>query len=197
VSEAESAACYKSAMARTIRRLRDIRATDGTEVGGKAARLGELLATGVRVPDGIVLSADRGPAGHGEASDELRAAVRSLGAGLFAVRSSAIGEDGAERSFAGMYESVLDVAADDVPDAVERVLASTDGRVAEYDRGGEARMAVIVQRMNPLFSALNGMVARPLASVRVVALNWPFRSVPHASFPKRTATPASGWFCAS
>ena len=30
--------------------------TDAPEVGGKAASLGELLAAGVRVPDGVVLT---------------------------------------------------------------------------------------------------------------------------------------------
>ena len=47
-------------------------------------------------------------------SDERRwlsgAGAWDLGTGPFAVRSSGIAEDGVERSFAGMYESVLDVS---------------------------------------------------------------------------------------
>ena len=39
-----------------------------------------------------------------------RAAAADLGAGPFAVRSSGIAEDGAEHSFAGIYETVLDVS---------------------------------------------------------------------------------------
>ncbi|MGH2428728.1 MAG: hypothetical protein ACRDGV_07580 [Candidatus Limnocylindria bacterium] len=35
-----------------VRRLTDVRLADAAEVGGKAASLGELLAAGVRVPDG-------------------------------------------------------------------------------------------------------------------------------------------------
>src|SRR5687768_4271383 len=116
------------------RRLADLRMTDVGEVGGKAASLGELIAAGVRVPEGVVLTgvaADMTP-------DERRwlsgAGAWGMGAGPFAVRSSAIGEDGTERSFAGMYESVLNVSADDVPAAVDRCLASAvAGRVAEYE----------------------------------------------------------------
>ena len=36
----------------TLRPLRDLRMADANQVGGKAASLGELLAEGVRVPDG-------------------------------------------------------------------------------------------------------------------------------------------------
>ena len=92
----------------TTRRLADVRMADVAEVGGKAASLGELLAAGVRVPDGVVLAADAADM----TSDERRwlsgAGAWDLGAGPFAVRSSGIAEDGAERSFAGMYESVLE-----------------------------------------------------------------------------------------
>jgi hypothetical protein len=40
-----------------VRPLRDVRMADATEVGGKAAGLGELSAAGVRVPDGVVITA--------------------------------------------------------------------------------------------------------------------------------------------
>jgi phosphoenolpyruvate synthase/pyruvate phosphate dikinase len=42
----------------TVPSLRDVRFADARAVGGKAASLGELLAAGVRVPDGVVLTAD-------------------------------------------------------------------------------------------------------------------------------------------
>ena len=67
--------------------------------------------------------------------------------GPFAVRSSAVGEDGDERSFAGMYELVLGVAPDASRMPSDRVRRErpTAGSRVRPDAG--ARMAVIVQRM--------------------------------------------------
>ncbi len=42
----------------TVLSLRDVRFADARAVGGKAASLGELLAAGIRVPDGVVLTTD-------------------------------------------------------------------------------------------------------------------------------------------
>jgi rifampicin phosphotransferase len=134
--------------AASVRRLRDVRLTDAPEVGGKAASLGELLATGIRVPEGVVLtSATAGRTGN-ELRSLLRAAAADLGDGPFAVRSSGIAEDGAEHSFAGIYVSVLDVTVDELEAATERCLASArSARAAEYGHGGDGHLAVIVQRM--------------------------------------------------
>ncbi len=132
----------------TIRRLADLRMADVAEVGGKAANLGELIAAGVRVPDGVVLSAAAADLTPGERESLLRDALRDLGAGPFAVRSSGISEDGIDHSYAGMYESVLNVAVDEISAATERCLASArTSRAVEYQPGTNARMAVIIQRM--------------------------------------------------
>ncbi len=131
-----------------VRRLRDVRIADRAEVGGKAASLGDLLNAGFRVPDGVVLSADVAELSAGERQSVLRAGTNELGSGPFAVRSSGIAEDGADRSFAGMYETVLDVSPDALADATDRVLASASaGRVGDYAPAGNGRMAVIIQRM--------------------------------------------------
>jgi phosphohistidine swiveling domain-containing protein len=150
----------------TLRHLRDLRITDAAEVGGKAANLGELLAAGFAVPDGFVL-----PAGAVGLPAEVRASLlregaRDLGAGPFAVRSSGISEDGAEQSFAGMYESVIDVAADEVAVAADRVIASADAaRVADYGHAHEGHdegIAVIVQRMIQPIAAGVVLTADPI-----------------------------------
>jgi phosphohistidine swiveling domain-containing protein len=131
-----------------VRRLEDVRLDDADEVGGKAASLGDLLAAGMRVPDGVVLTAAAGTLPSAARTSLIQAAVGDLGAGPFAVRSSAVAEDGAEHSYAGIFESVLDVAGADVPAAVDRCLASAEGgRAAGYLPLGDHRMAVIVQRM--------------------------------------------------
>lgn len=65
----------------------------------------------------------RGQAGLAAGLEEGLAAELAAGPVLFAVRSSAWDEDG-ESSFAGMYETVLGVPPEDVPDAYRKVLAS-------------------------------------------------------------------------
>jgi len=134
--------------AATVRRLRDVRMADAQLVGGKAANLGELLAAGIRVPDGVVMTADATDATADQRRSLLWVGAGDLGNGPFAVRSSGIAEDGAEHSYAGMYESVLDVSADDVAKAAERVLASAGAaRIADYRADTNGRIAVIVQQM--------------------------------------------------
>ena len=131
-----------------VRRLQDVRLADAAEVGGKAASLGELLAAGVRVPDGVVLTAGAADMTADDRRSLLRAGSADLGVGPFAVRSSGISEDGAEHSYAGIYESVLDVSADELPAATDRTLASAHAaRAAAYEPAGNGRMAVIIQRM--------------------------------------------------
>jgi len=131
-----------------VRRLRDVRMADAAEVGPKAANLGELLAAGVRVPDGVVLTAGAADMTAEDRRSLLRAEWGDLGAGPFAVRSSGIAEDGAEQSFAGMFESALNVPADEVPAATDRCLAAAGAsRVAAYEPAADGRMAVIVQQM--------------------------------------------------
>src|SRR6266849_7362058 len=80
-------------------------------VGGKAAGLSRLARLGVAVPRGVVIpatttgrfDADRMP-------DEDWAGIvdawRALGAPVVIVRSSAVGEDSADASFAGQLDSI-------------------------------------------------------------------------------------------
>jgi len=153
-------------MAPVLRRLRDVRMSDVPEVGGKAANLGELFAAGVRVPDGVVLTA--GAAGL--TADARRSLVGTgagdLGVGPFAVRSSGISEDGAQHSYAGMFETVLDVARDDLAGAIDHVLGSARGaRAAEY-KSAAGEMAVIVQRMVKPVAAGVALTADPISGDR-------------------------------
>ena len=137
--------------------------TDVAEVGGKAASLGELLAAGVRVPDGVVLTAGAAGVKADERRWLLGAGAWDLGAGPFAVRSSGIAEDGADHSFAGLYETVLNVAPDAIPAAVDRCLASADAeRVVAYQLAGEGGVAVIIQKMVAPSAAGVALTADPI-----------------------------------
>lgn len=150
-----------------IRRLSDVRMADVAEVGGKAANLGELIASGVRVPDGVVLTAGAGDLSPDERGSLLRDVGDDLGPGPFAVRSSGISEDGAEQSFAGMYESLLDVPAAEIPAAVERCLESAHtARADEYRAGSNGHLAVIIQRMVAPTAAGVAMTADPVSGDR-------------------------------
>lgn len=70
---------------------------------------------------------------------------------LFAVRSSAVGEDGPRRSFAGLYDTALDVRRADLEQAVIAVWRSwfSVGAIAHRDTENwqPPAMAVVIQRM--------------------------------------------------
>jgi len=102
-------------------------------IGGKAEGLRRLQELGLPVPPFVAVPV-------GGAVDE--AAVAELGEPL-AVRSSAVGEDAADKSAAGQYATVLGVTRDGLLDAIARVRTSTD-RAQAY--GGSADVGVVVQR---------------------------------------------------
>jgi pyruvate,water dikinase len=90
-------------------------ATDG-RFGGKASGLAALVAAAARVPDGFAVEiTGREPDAWTDSErDAFRTRTRRLlDAGPIAVRSSAAVEDGARRSFAGLFETVLGVGSVD------------------------------------------------------------------------------------
>jgi len=150
--------------------LTDPRATDPGLTGGKAARLAAALQAGHPVPPGFVLTT------AAFASDDpyagLEAALDALG-GVVAVRSSGVAEDLEGASFAGQYETVLDVrGAGAVLDAVQRCLRSASSeRVRAYRESkglGPAPMAVLVQRFVPARAAGVAFTAHPVTGERGV-----------------------------
>src|SRR5690242_19779872 len=137
-------------------------------VGGKAAVLAELSAAGFPVPAGFVITASaRTDPALGE---HLSAAARRLGGGRFAVRSSGAAEDLPDASYAGLYETFLDVPPDRLGDAVRACFAAAGSeRVRAYHRrrGGPApAMAVLVQRMIDPVAAGVAFTAHPVTGAR-------------------------------
>ena len=121
-----------------------------------AARVAGLGAAG---PDGLRAAAAEiqgwitGAPLPGSVRDALRARSPALlRDGPVAVRSSAVGEDAAQASFAGQLDSILDVAT---PEAVERALRACwasrwSDRALAYQQAGSRSlggMAVLVQRL--------------------------------------------------
>ena len=127
--------------------------------GGKGVTLVQLTRSGFPVPECFILLPD------GFAGDDLRAEVwtqtkvqlarmrKADNDTTFAVRSSGLSEDSAQASFAGEFETVLDVATDEaILEAIQTVRRSRSSeRVRRYSeaKGVDAahEMAVLVQRL--------------------------------------------------
>lgn len=131
------------------------RATDPALVGRKAHGLARAAAAGFRVPDAVVLPTSltrRLQAGEAvDLAPVLEGLVDRLG-GVVAVRSSGIDEDTDTASYAGQYDTVLDVTstADLVAAVHDCVRSASTSAAAGYraHAGGDSTdMAVLVQRM--------------------------------------------------
>ncbi|MGD9932085.1 MAG: PEP/pyruvate-binding domain-containing protein [Dehalococcoidia bacterium] len=126
--------------------------------GSKAVGLGDAVRLGLPVPPGAALSGDLVEAvasGDRKATEKVTKAIIDI-RGPFAVRSSAVDEDGAAASFAGQHLTVLNVqAATDVPSAVRDVWwsANSDSAITYRQRVGlftRPSVGVVVQKLlNP------------------------------------------------
>lgn len=128
--------------------------TDPMQAGGKGASLARLAACGFTPPASFVIVADafsdakpvRG------LKTAVAKALKQIGPGPYAVRSSGHAEDGAEHSHAGQFDTFLNVKAGDVVDAAARVWASGFAETVTTYRavksGGKAQApAIVVQQM--------------------------------------------------
>lgn len=152
------------------RALGELRAADSSSFGGKSASLGELIGAGLPVPPGFAISTDAGERMSDDLRDEIAARCAELGRGegggdgpSLAVRSSALGEDSAEATFAGQQDTFLWVrGVDAVCDAVQRCWASlhSAGAVAYRERlgPGAARVAMGVTVQAMVDAAIAGVM---------------------------------------
>jgi pyruvate,water dikinase len=88
-------------------------AEDENRFGGKAISLGRAVRAGLPVPPGFALSVDfveAVVAGDPDVLDPLEEAFGALGTHV-AVRSSAVGEDAKDASFAGQHVTILNVGS--------------------------------------------------------------------------------------
>ncbi|MCC5964545.1 MAG: hypothetical protein JJU24_00275 [Natronohydrobacter sp.] len=139
------------------------------DVGGKAAALSHLAQNGFAPPAFFVIRADA--FNTGAPLIGLSDALAQLGAGPFAVRSSARQEDGAAHSHAGQFDTLLNVPSEDVEAAARRVWKSGfSDTVATYralkSQAGAEGPAVIVQRMIAARAAGVAFSADPVSGRR-------------------------------
>jgi len=121
--------------------------------GNKAATLSVLRRAGFQVPPGLVVCADALTTADDELPASVRAALKKmpdlLGTGPWAVRSSSTAEDSQQASFAGQFETILNVDPQGLEEAVLGCLRSVRAeRVAVYRGDKDAgSMAVLIQPM--------------------------------------------------
>jgi pyruvate,water dikinase len=150
--------------------------------GSKAVGLGDAARQGLPVPPGVALSGDLVEAVASEdnkAIEKVAKAIAALSA-PFAVRSSAVDEDGAAASFAGQHLTVLNVhSAVDVPGAVREVWwsANSDSAITYRQRVGlftRPSVGVIVQTLlNPAVAGVM-FTEHPVtgADERLIEASW-------------------------
>lgn len=175
-----------------IRPLAGLSRSAVARVGAKAANLGELATAGFPVPEGFVLTTDAfdlfmadhaidsGSTPEAVTSVELpldveqaiRQAIVSIGDVPLAVRSSGVAEDLPGASYAGQYETSLDVRGlDAVLTAVRQCWASAfNPRLATYwaaqGQTWPASMAVLIQRLVQAEAAGVAFTANPVTGDR-------------------------------
>lgn len=122
--------------------------------GGKAVNLGKLIQAGLPVPTGFAVSLDAFD-NTGKLSVECRKQIKSLliQDRLYAVRSSATVEDADEASWAGQFETYLNVESAEVIKRIEACHKAIKSRAKAYatqqttNKKQAAQVAVVVQEM--------------------------------------------------
>ena len=186
----------ESWLMRFIKHFSEIDETDLSPVGGKGLNLGKLTRAGFQVPQGFCVTTDAyrssvqdmseqnaGAIKNLELSQELIAEIRTarekLKTATVAVRSSATAEDLAEASFAGQQDTFLNVASDELLDALKGCWASlwSERAIAYRQTQGITNeglaMAVVIQEMCDADVSGVLFTVSPFSSdVSIVESNW-------------------------
>jgi phosphoenolpyruvate synthase/pyruvate phosphate dikinase len=157
-------------------------AHDEAIFGAKAVGLGQAARAGLTIPPGIALAGELTEAvaaGQDSAIGEVMEAVRFL-TGPLAVRSSAVGEDSADASFAGQHLTLLNVPSSaDLSAAIRQIWWSANSdsvityrkRVGLFDRPS---VGVVIQALLDPEVAGVMFTQNPIngADERVIEASW-------------------------
>lgn len=135
-----------------IRQLSDIQKNEKQSFGGKAVNLAKMLSGGLPVPPGIGVGLGAFDE-DGKLKKDSRQQINKYlnDQETYAVRSSAIAEDAEDASWAGQFETFLDIKRADVISKIEECHNSAKERAKAYaDKKAENQnfdIAVVVQEM--------------------------------------------------
>ena len=156
-------------------------AADESAFGGKAVSLGAAIRAGLPVPPGAAVdttTVNRVAEGNQAAIDAVLASSHIPDARL-AVRSSAVGEDSADASFAGQHVTKLNVQKATVHEAVRLVWESarTESALAYRSRKGlsaDPAIAAVVQMLVEPVAAGVLFTRNPMtgANERLIEASW-------------------------
>lgn len=100
-------------------------------IGSKAQRLSELGEAGFNVPPFVVLASEEMVKESAMLAEQAHAALRC---DRYAVRSAALAEDATTSSMAGQFSTELDVAPNDLAQAIDHVRSDAQGKLGDLHR---------------------------------------------------------------
>ena len=146
--------------------------------GGKGGSLAKLYQSGYPVPEGFIIPVSAFaddqllPEAWAQVQDQLDLLRAGDGGRAFAIRSSALSEDSEQASFAGEFESRLNLSNDEeIRDAIHQVHRSRHGeKVQVYSQAkgmtATQEVAVVIQRQVPADRSGVLFTANPTNGIR-------------------------------
>lgn len=141
-----------------IKRFDQIKENEIELVGGKALSLGRLIQANLPVPPGYVITTEayrslKSSSISSEFETDILKSFDELGAERVAVRSSAIAEDSPDASWAGQFESYLNVDRDQLLESIKKCWQSASSELVEAYAESQSTsneqlaIAVVIQKM--------------------------------------------------
>jgi pyruvate,water dikinase len=170
-----------------VKSFNELTAEQQLYAGGKGGSLARMFQAGYPVPDGFVIlpkafaDDELTPSAWTQVQVHLNQIREADSQATFAVRSSAMSEDSAQASFAGEFETVLNVQTDEeIHQAIHTVYGSRQNeRVQAYSQSKglstEHEIAVIVQQLVRAESSGVLFTANPVTGRRdqaMISASW-------------------------